>query len=480
MNLGLGDGNGIEPGSFRDPSGQIFRRDGRIFRTVMPSAIDDFKIVRDSGLFEKLLADGSLVPFEEVDASVLGDLPAQPALVLEHPRLPFISYPYEWPFNALKAAALHHLKVHLLALEHGVTMSDASAYNIQFQGGAPVFIDHLSFVPLQEGGFWKGHRQFCEQFLNPLLLRAYLGIPHNAWYRGNLEGIPTDHLSRLMPFRRKLLLNVLMHVTLPARFQRNFSDTGSVKEINAATTAKLPIATLRRMLEKLAKWIERLEPAEGITEWADYAEQNSYNDGAAAMKRDYIKAFVADTKPEMVWDLGCNTGDYSVAALEAGADYVVGFDVDQGALEKGFDRVQREKLDILPLYFDAANPAPNQGWAQEERNGMLERAPADGVLALALVHHLAISCNVPVPRITEWLTRIGTAGVVEFVPKSDPMVKRLLQLREDIFPDYTADRFQEALRAHAEIVDIAEVPNSDRTLIRFRTNSSVNSEANGT
>ena len=437
----------------------------------MPSAIEDFNFVRESGLYDKLIGDGWLVPFEEVDSAEFDGLPASPSLVLEHPPLPFISYPYEWPFNALKAAALHHLKVHLLALEYGVTLSDASAYNIQFIGSEPVFIDHLSFVPLQDGGFWQGHRQFCEQFLNPILLRSYLGIPHNAWYRGNLEGIPTDHLHRLMPLRRKLSLNVLMHVTLPARFQRNFSDSGSVKEINAAKTAKLPLATLRRMLQKLESWIEGLEPPEGKTEWSDYADRNSYDKEAAQMKREYIKSFIADVKPGMVWDLGCNTGDYSIAALEAGAGYVVGFDVDQGALEKGFDRMRREKLEILPLYFDAANPAPNQGWAQEERAGMIERAPADCVLALALVHHLAISCNVPVARITRWLTSIGSAGVVEFVPKSDPMVKRLLQLREDIFPDYNADRFLEALKKDAEILDVAEVPNTDRTLIRFRTSS---------
>ena len=477
--MNLSDAIGAESGSFRDPSGQIFRRDGRIFRTVMPSAIDDFNFVRNSGFFDKLIPDGWLVPFEEIDPDVLGELPAAPAAVLEHPRLPFVSYPYEWPFNALKTAALHHLKIHLCALEHGVTMSDASAYNIQFVGGAPIFIDHLSFVPLQDGGFWKGHRQFCEQFLNPLLLRAYLGIPHNAWYRGALEGIPTDQLSRLIPFRRKLSLNVLMHVTLPARFQKNFSDNGSVQEIKAAKAAKLPLATLRRMLEKLSAWIERLEPPEGRTEWSDYAEKNSYDDAAAAMKRAYIENYVGDVKPGMVWDLGCNTGDYSIAALKAGAEYVVGFDVDQGALEKGFDRVRRGKLNILPLYFDAANPAPQQGWGQQERSGLIERGPADGVLALALVHHLAISCNVPLPRVTQWLTDLGASGVVEFVPKSDPMVKRLLSLREDIFPDYNADAFLAALKSRAEIIDISAVPNSDRTLIRFRTLSPDAREAMG-
>ena len=434
----------------------------------MPRAIDDFTFVRETGLYDKLISDGWLVPFEDVAPSVLGDLPNAPAAVLEHPPLPFISYPYEWPFEALKAAALHHLKVHLRALEHGVTLSDASAYNIQFRGAAPVFIDHLSFVRHRDGEFWTGHRQFCEQFLNPLLLRAQLGVPHNAWYRGMLEGIPTDHLNRLLPLRRKLSLNILMHVVLPARFQKNFSDSGSANEIKSAKTAKLPLAALRRMLEKLQRWIERLTPPEGTTEWSDYAEKNSYNDAAADMKRRFVETFVSETTPELVWDLGCNSGDYSVAALKAGAGYVVGFDVDQGALSKGFDRATRENMDILFLYFDAANPAPDQGWGEEERKGMAARGPADGVLALALVHHLAISCNVPLPRIAAWLASLGSAGVVEFVPKSDPMVRRLLQLREDIFADYSEENFLDALRVHAEIVDISAVPDCARKLIRYR------------
>lgn len=468
---------GTEPGSFRDPSGQIFRRDGRIFRTVMPVAVDDFEFVRGTGLLDGLAADGWLVPFETVDPAILGPLPAAPSTVLEHPRLPFVSYPYEWPFAALKEAALHHLRVHLRALDHGVTLSDASAYNVQFRGAVPVFIDHLSFVRHKEGEFWRGHRQFCEQFLNPLLLRAYLGVPHNAWYRGTQEGIPMDQLSRLLPFRRRLSPRVLMHVVLPARFQRNFSDTGSVEEIASAKTASLPLATFRRMLEKLAEWIERLEPVEGATEWSQYADCNSYNDAAADMKRRFIESFAADLKPETLWDLGCNTGDYSVAALRGGARHAVGFDIDQGALDKGVKRARAEKHDLLMLYFDAANPAPDQGWAQEERRGMAARGPADAILALALVHHLAIACNVPLPRIAEWLCRLGKAGVVEFVPKSDAMVKRLLRLREDIFADYGLESFVDSLRRHAEILEIADVPDSGRKLIRYRVGAGAESPA---
>ncbi|MEE2998247.1 MAG: class I SAM-dependent methyltransferase [Pseudomonadota bacterium] len=460
---------GIESGSFRDPSGQIINKDGRIYRTVTASAVDDFKWVKDTGLLDTLVADGALVPFEEADSSLVEELAAEPALLLEHPRLPFISYPYEWPFNALKAAALHHLDIHLRALDHNVTMSDASAYNIQFRGSEPIFIDHLSFVPLRDGGLWHGHRQFCEQFLNPLLLRSYLDVPHNAWYRGNLEGIPIDQLRRVLPFQRKFSLNVLMHVTLQARFQRNFSDSCSAEKIKAVNNVNLPVSTLRRMLRKLSAWIEKLQPPGGKTEWSDYADGNSYNDEGTTAKRDFIKNFVTDTKPLTLWDLGCNTGDYSVAALDAGAEYVVGFDVDQGALEKGFVRAQHDKLNLLLLHFDASNPSPEQGWSQAERRGMSERGPADGLLALALVHHLAISCNVPLARIASWLANLAYGGVVEFVPKSDPMVKRLLRLRQDIFLDYNEEYFLQALSNVAEIQQIAAVPNSGRKLIRYRS-----------
>ena len=457
-----------EPGSFRDPSGRVYRRDGRIFRTVLEPAVADFEFVRSTGLLQRLARDGLALAAEPVNASVLGDLAAGARYVLEQPKIPFISYPYEWSFLALKSAALCHLEVHLEALDHGVTLSDASAYNVQFEGARPVFIDALSFRHYRDGDLWVGHRQFCEQFLNPLLLRATLGIPHNAWYRGSPEGIGTVEFKRLLPLRRKLSWNVLTHVVLQATFQKAAEKDGAIVESGRLERGRLPLAAYRRMLKRLHKWIEGLKPADsGKTPWAEYPSAKSYSAAETKAKKAFIRDFASAVRPGMVWDLGCNTGDFSEAALEAGAGYAVGFDADQGALDKAFARAEAENLAFLPLYLDAANPSPSQGWEQRERQGLMERASADAVLALALVHHLAIARNIPLDRLLGWLVDLAAQGVVEFVPKSDPMVQRMLRLREDIFEDYTEEHFLHCLRERARIIKSETVTPEGRRLIWY-------------
>ncbi|MFQ5761241.1 MAG: class I SAM-dependent methyltransferase, partial [Acidiferrobacterales bacterium] len=363
-----------DAGSFRDPSGRVYVVDGRVFRTVMPSAVEDFEFVRSTGVLQRLIDDGRVIAEKNVDPSVLGQSARSARYVLEHPILPFVSYPYEWPFAALKAAALLQLDIHLEALDHGVTLSDATAYNIQFRGVKPVFIDNLSLRRYRKGEFWVAHRQFCEQFVNPLLLRALLGIPYNSWYRGTLEGITAQDLSRILPWTSKFSWNVLTHVVLQARFQKRSTSKGDAKQV---TKKKLPLVAFQQMLRGLRKWIAKLEPADTrTTVWVDYAQDNSYASDEAQSKRQFISEFAAAVRPKMLWDIGCNTGEYSKTALEAGAEYVVGFDFDQGALDAAFARARTEDLSFLPLFLDAANPPPSQGWGQTERMGLIQRADA--------------------------------------------------------------------------------------------------------
>ncbi len=457
----------VDAGSFRDPSGRIYELGGEIYRTVSDSATEEFGFVRDSGLLEKLAARNKIVVTEEVDRKVLKDASVEAQMVLRHSRIPFISYPYEWSFPLLKAAALLHLDIQIEALRAGVSLSDASAYNVQFNGSRPIFIDVLSLRRYRDSEVWAGHRQFCEQFLNPLLLRAFFGIPHNSWFRGGLEGVETMYLARMMPWWRNLSFNVLSHVTMQARLQAGaMADNG--KSVARARNVKLPKLGYERMLQSLRQWIKGLEPRDtGASVWQNYAENTTYHSEEQQAKRRFVAEFCGKAKPKTLWDIGCNTGDYSEVALAAGAGRVIGFDFDQGALERAYARARAKSLNLLPLFQDGANPTPDQGWANAERKSVAARGGADAVVALAFEHHLAIGRNVPLDRVVDWLVKAAPIGIIEFVQKTDPTVQQLLALREDVFPGYTQKNFEAAISARARIVRSEKVSSAGRTLYLF-------------
>lgn len=452
-------------GSFRDPAGHVYEADGSIFRVVAPVAARDYEAARDARIFADLVKAKKLVGLKEIAPDRLGTEHGPAAYLLEHARLPYISYPYEWSFSLLRDAALFHLDLHLDLLESGFTLSDASAYNVQFNGPEPIFIDHLSIRPYRDGEFWAGHRQFCEQFLNPLLLRALFGVPHNAWYRGNLEGIPVSDLAKLLTTRHKLSWNILTHVVLQNSFQQG---AGKREDVGKIRQRRLPLAGYKAILAQLRRWIARLTPDRiGATVWGDYATTNTYTSNEEALKRQFISDFVKAATPKSVIDLGCNTGEYSKVALDSGTQRALGFDFDQQALDRAHRRAKEQSLNFLPLFLDAKNPSPDQGWLQSERTGHGSRAKADAVFALAFEHHLAIAHNVPLDQVVSWITGIAPTGVIEFVPKEDSTVQRMLALREDIFPDYTSETFEAALARCARIEKKDVISESGRALYVF-------------
>lgn len=451
--------------SYRDPSGHVYLVDGRVLRTVLAPGVADYEFVRDCGLARRLTERGWLIAATEVPVDSLTVEGPAPAYVLEHPRLAIQSYPYEWSFPALKDAALLQLDIHLEALKAGVTLSDASAYNVMFDGPRPVFIDYLSFRRYRDGEFWAGHRQFCEQYLNPLLLTAYAGVPFQPWYRGAMEGIPPALLANVLPARRKWSWRVMTHVVMQASMEKpNANDQAA-----AASKMKLPLAGLQNMLTSLRSWIAELEPSPSRPSiWSGYATDNSYTAPETVLKRSFIERFAAEERPNVILDIGCNTGDYSVAALRAGAGAAVGWESDAGALDAAYLRAKREGIDFLPLWGDAVNPSPAQGWDARERTALPARMEVDALLALALIHHMAIARNVPLDAVLHWLIDRARSGIIEFVPKSDPMVRQLLKLRADIFDDYTEEHFLDVLRSRGEIVDTCRLPTSSRLLVWYR------------
>jgi ribosomal protein L11 methylase PrmA len=455
-----------DPGSFRDPSGAVFVGADRVFRKVSPFAAEAFRAVRDAGLYRDLVDRGLLLPLTEIDDRPGGPESDGAAHVLEHPRLDLVSYPYEWSFYAHQRAALLHLDVHLAALRAGFTLSDATAYNVQFQGARPVFIDHLSFRPYRAGEIWAGHRQFCMQFLNPLLMHAVVGVQPNSWFRGTLEGIAPEDMARLLPRRSCLSWNLLSHVLMQGWLQRRSTRQGGGGESKRAAP-KLPLASMQGMLVGLRRYIARLRPPSGATEWSGYAKANSYGAADAEVKRAFVADMVGAVKPRRLWDLGCNSGDYSALALQSGAHTVVGWDFDHGALDQAFLRAEKENLRFLPLWLDAANPSPSQGWAQRERKGLAERSNADALVALAFIHHIAIGRNVPLAEAVDWLVALAPTGVIEFPERNDAMVARLLSHRDIPFDDYSEPSFMSALARRARIVRTQAIETGTRTLVWY-------------
>ncbi len=457
----------VDPASFRDPAGQVLESDdGRIFRIVRPQARDDFQAAHASTRVAELIESGALIAAQESPADVPAEWTPPESLLIEHPRVPFLSYPAEWPFSALKAAALLHLDLQLKLLDDDLTLSDASAFNIQFIGPHPIFIDWLSLRRYREGEYWAGHAQFCDEFLNPLLLSALRGVPHHAWLRSLQDGIPRNELARLLPWRAYLSPRIWTHVLLPLYLERRVRSRRKLE--TQAHRRPLPRKAYRGLLLQLRHWIQTLNPPALSTPWGRYTSDTSYSASDAQAKKAAVEAFVGARRPEQLWDLGCAGGEFSEAALQAGAKTVIGFDADCGALEQAFTRTQKQRLHLLPLYQDFTNPTPAQGWQHQERRSLQDRSrQADALLALALTHHLAISRNLPLEQIAAWLTGLAPCGLVEFVPRGDSRVDDLLALRDREFPEYTPENFEQAMAKHAHLQPATEATTTGRRLYIF-------------
>jgi hypothetical protein len=447
--------------SFRDPSGFLFERDGIIYRQVNLVHRHEYDHLMGSGLYKALVADNLLIPHEEV--SIEPPLPELAYKVIKPEPIPFISYPYEWCFSQLRDAALTTLKIQRKALEFGMTLRDSSAYNIQFKNGRPIFIDTLSFGKYREGQPWVAYRQFCQHFLAPLTLMSYKDVRLSQLLRVHMDGVPLDLTSCLLPWRTYLRFSLLSHIHLHARSQKRFADRPiNVGQHRLSRYAFLGILNSLQSAVKTLQWQPR------GTEWADYYQDTNYSPQAFEHKKAIVAGFLDRARPATVWDLGANVGIFSRLASDRGIP-TISFDVDPAAVEKNYlDCVARGDKSILPLVIDLTNPSPGIGWENKERMSLKERGPVDAVLALALVHHLGISNNVPLSKIAGFLGDICRWLIIEFVPKTDSQVQRLLATREDIFPNYTRQAFEQEFGHNFVIEDCVRIRESQRTLYLMR------------
>ncbi len=447
--------------SFRDPSGHVFYNDGKLCRQINPCYRAQYDQLMQSGLYQKLISQDMLVSHHDAPAET-GD--ANAYCVIEPEKIPFITYPYEWSFSQLKDAALTTLRIHRSALDHGMILKDASAYNIQFDRGTAKLIDTLSFDFYKEGTAWVAYGQFCRHFLAPLLLMRYVDVRLSQLLRLYIDGIPLDLADRLLQGKGGFTAaqHIRWHAKSVAAHTEDGKQPGQPKSVHISRFNHIAL------IESLIRAIERLSLGQVKTEWMDYYDGTNYTDKAQAGKEAVFSDFIRSSCFASVWDFGANDGRFSRIALANGAELAVAFDSDPIAVEKNYLTVKQNRQNIVPLLFDVTNPSPGIGFANRERLSVEGRGKPDCIVALAFIHHLAISNNLPLTNIAAWLEGLTDSLIIEFVPKEDSQVRLLLATRDDIFPDYRQDAFEQAFSAHFVCIRKEAVQDSARTIYFYQ------------
>ncbi len=451
-------------GSFRDNSGFVFKKEGIIYRQINLSYKDNYNTLLNSGLYEDLQIHSLLISHSEVELSAPN--PERVYKIVKPERIPFISYPYEWCFSELKQAALVTLEIQRTALKFGMSLKDASAFNIQFLKSKPIFIDTLSFEKYKEGEPWVAYRQFCQHFLAPLVLMSFSDVRFNKLLRLFIDGIPLDFASRVLPFRAKTKFPVFFHIALHALSQKTFASKPIKMRQN-----NMSLKSLSGLIDSLEKAVSGLKCKSAKSEWENYYDATNYTKEMLEEKRTAVNEFLDIAKPKIVWDMGANTGYFSREAAKKSL-YTVSFDNDFNSVEFNFLRgIENREDNILPLVMDLTNPSPGIGWQNRERMSLIERGPADTVLALALIHHLSITNNVHLLNVAEFLSFISRYLIIEFVPKKDSQVQKLLQNREDIFNEYNKESFEKAFGRYFETKCVRKITGSERSIYLMKNKS---------
>jgi ribosomal protein L11 methylase PrmA len=418
---------------------------------------ENYDHLMKSGLYKKFVESGLMIPHDEICTEYRVNDDAYK--ILKPELISFISYPYEWSFSQLKDAALTTLTIQKIAMDYGMTLKDASAFNVQFVRGKPVFIDTLSFEKYRDGQFWIAYRQFCQHFLAPLALISYKDVRLHQLFRVFIDGIPLDFASALLPLRTWFRIPLVTHIHLHARSQKHFSS-----KTVGTSDRKMSRLAFFGVLNSLESIIKKLKWGPCGTEWADYYEDTNYSPNSFDHKMKIVDNFLNKVDAKIIWDLGANIGTFS--KLSAGRGIMtISFDIDPAAVERNYlDCVKNNETNITPLLIDLTNPSPSLGWEHLERLSFVKRSPADTVMALALIHHLAISNNLSLDRIASFFNNICHSLIIEFVPQSDSQFQRLRLTRNSDFSNYTQEVFEKEFSRYFSIPESVKIMGTERTL----------------
>ena len=439
------------PGSFRDPSGFVFQKSGQLCRRILPAGKKDFSFFLGSGLCRRLLDSGKMVPFTFSE----GD---ENTLFLE--ELPFISYPYEWSFSQLKEAALLTLEIMEETLDCGMILKDASAFNVAFRAGKAVFMDHTSFTRYEENRPWCAYGQFVRHFLLPLLLMEKKDLQLLDLLKNDLNGIPLELGSKLLPCRSYLDVDILLHVHFHALFEKRFS-----RRKGEFAEPQMPLKRLKHLVGALQSYIRSMKFPRVRTLWGAYQGSCSYTPESLEAKKSLVEDFCRRGNFDTLCEPGSGGGEFTQIAARH-ASKVIAADSDPQAVEHLF-QLSRKFTNIYGILLDLNNPTPALGVFNRERSSFFERFRGDGVLGLALIHHLRITGNWTLEQIAAFFEMTAPKALVEFVPRDDPQTQQLLRGREEYCPDWelgplteTFLRFYKKCRHHF-------LPGSKRVLLEL-------------
>ncbi len=447
------------PASFRDPSGFIYEKDGTVYRFVSSVYQKHYDLLQLSGLTDALIKQNILLPFTELNENHTGRTDwyktLQPQLI------PFISYAWEWSFEQLKDAALATLSVCKASLKKGMILKDASHTNIQFVDGKAKLIDTLSFETYEEGESWIAYRQFCECFLNPLLIASYKEIEAHKLLLSYPDGVPAQLTAQLLPFKTRLSPVIYLHVHLHAKL----SGKNAGKEIKPSK--KVTLKNIEQIIQSLHDLISGLFLPSKKTTWNNYYKETILNADYLSEKKKLVSSLLAEINYSTVIDLGANEGEFSLLCKKEAL--VVSTDFDSVCINSFYTTLKKQKQkNILPLVVDLTYPSPAMGWMNNERSAFFSRKKFDAGFALALIHHLAIGKNLSFEQLAVFFAEICNQLLIEFVPKEDPKVKEMLTWRKDIFETYTEEYFEAVFGEHFELKNKIPIPGSVRVLYYYQ------------
>lgn len=447
--------------SFRDLDSSIYIKNNEPYRIIFKSYEEHYAELEKSGLMEQLISELKLIPHTVCNSEIQNIAPQNEIYKVIKPEIiPTISYSYEWSFSQLKEAALLTLDIQLQALKNDLTLKDASSYNIQFLYGKPIFIDTASFEKYQADSPWVAYKQFCQHFVAPLLFYKYDNAELIKLMWSNIDGIPLTVASKALPYKTKFNFFTWTHIHYHSKLELKHHSNQAFK----AKKIKLSKAKLLGFLEFLKTGIENITLKNNQTVWSNYYDTFSYSEKSFNHKKDLVENHLKKINANTVLDLGCNDGEFSLIASKQ-AKQVIAVDFDYKVVENLYQQIKKTNTkNILPLLFDISNPSPAIGWANTERMNFFNRVKCDTLLALAVIHHIAIGNNVPFSKIASLLATMTTNLIIEFVPKQDVQTQKLLITKKDIFSKYTIEEFTYQFEKYFTINSSEKLIESDRVL----------------